>query len=68
MKCATQGKTMFPTKKDVRTFVNANPHKNLREYYCEFCNTWHITHNPLLPPKAAAKTIDNNEFKKYIDE
>lgn len=42
MKCTT-GKTIM-TKRDAQTFINDKPEKQLRSYYCEECNHYHVTH------------------------
>lgn len=55
MICSTTGKKQFD-KKGARTMANKTEelhHIKQREYYCQYCNYWHLT------------TVKTNSKKKF---
>lgn len=65
-RCEHTGKTIYDTRRDARTFINAMPHKQLREYQCPLCGHYHLTHKE-QEKSYRVYTVWNKEFLKYMD-
>ena len=65
------------TKKDADAAIKHNKRahnqyrKEVRDYYCEDCNAWHLTSKPFVPPEEISditEVVDKERWEKLLKQ